>query len=59
VPSTISRKEGELTPTIEEYNYDLYTTGKVNRPPIMEKYESDMSKIYLVSSRGFPKKELY
>jgi hypothetical protein len=45
------RKEGGLTPTIEEYNYDFYATGKVKRPPVMEKYEAEMSKIYRVSVR--------
>ncbi|KAI3332234.1 Clavaminate synthase-like protein [Xylariaceae sp. AK1471] len=43
---TPEEKANGLTPTIEEYNYDFYATGKVNRPPIMEKYELEMSKIY-------------
>ncbi|KAI8632833.1 Clavaminate synthase-like protein [Xylariaceae sp. FL1651] len=43
---TPEEKEGGLTPTIEEYNYDFYATGKVSRPPVMEKYEAEMSTIY-------------
>ncbi|KAI1270272.1 Clavaminate synthase-like protein [Xylariaceae sp. FL1019] len=39
-------KRDGLTPTIEEYNYDYYATGKVVRPRIMEKYEHDISKVY-------------
>lgn len=42
------RKENGLTPTIEEYNYDYYATGKVVRPPIMEKYEDEVAKVYQV-----------
>jgi hypothetical protein len=38
-------------PTIEEYNYDFYATGKVTRPPIMEKYETEVAKVYQVSLR--------
>jgi hypothetical protein len=43
-----NRKENGLTPTIEEYNYDYYATGKVARPPIMEKFEDEVAKVYQV-----------
>ncbi|KAI1816202.1 Clavaminate synthase-like protein [Poronia punctata] len=43
---TPEEKESGLIPTIEEYNYDFYATGKVKRPPIMDKYEAEMSSIY-------------
>ncbi|KAK4082316.1 uncharacterized protein Triagg1_2128 [Trichoderma aggressivum f. europaeum] len=43
---TPEEKEGGLVPTIEEYNYDYYATGKVRRPPIMEKYEDKIGAVY-------------
>ncbi|OXV06510.1 hypothetical protein Egran_05722 [Elaphomyces granulatus] len=43
---TPDEKEDGLTPTIEEYNYDYYATGKVVRPPIMEKFEDEVAKVY-------------